>query len=1460
MIKIGEIIQIEDEINFFYKIDSRFFYSVTTNGLIRTFPIETYSRKNFQHTSYNFYQIFTKKLLNKLCDELDKSYSYYISYDGWIPLIEEKGIVLYYNQRYETDKIIYKIDNGFIKMYKNERLKTLDFSDIVYFVKKISSEIKKINFTLFEHKEFVDVYNTFINLKSSYSYKKDIISYYLKSVINDSNVKDFVKAFEIHERELDFATPLFYCLELKKMYTSIELLINLYPQFKEVYRKVLVALKKEPEKRSKVAKINTLLISRNNYEILKEFENNVNVEYDLINIFESILNQVNEEELSKEIVDIIINIINKNRLYYTDYSFLLKKLGDNKLHFINSIPNLKVYPEYGEYLSVGKKIKLFRTNQIGEIDKFIRDNISELITKNNVGDLVCFLIDNYHIFRYHPQFGSPEFYFVDNLPWSKLLKIFLCNYESYYDCCIKEEIECFERNEKDIISKDYFHSLKGISDEEIKQVETYFDLTYKYNENEVSFDLLFQDYNHQHVIFEYNYNARKQKLAIRDNYYNYVKRFDITIFLRYAKYKLGSQLYEGLNAIENYFENKDKIESQISFNAAIRELTSTIEQDDKNLVFEKVKIVPSYYKNKTIEFKIGRNKYYLIKLLWRFVKEIENQVEVKYGKDLTFDNNIDGFNDASKKIIDFIKINCDNCDRNSTIEHEKLVELVDISKGQDFFIDSELYKVSNDDIDFKIRINEEGCLSVDLKEGYSLYDGLAVNKEEGIIKNLNCDKTLKKFCHIIENNGLASVLGALDEFKYNIYLKYANYFIIDDEMKDKFFFNDVVIKSYFDLDMGKILVKTKLFQNDNEITSDILSNYSLKQYARYKKLLDAYGFVDNEIIDQNSIVNFLLSDLSQLKELSNVYFSESIKNKKINNFEAPKITINRQGSLAECFVDDSIYSDDELKLILKSIKKKKKYILLSGNNFIILDDAKSKEFYEMVEDFGLNQEHIHEQRKMPLYMAFKASKYENSINIDDFIKQLIKSIKCFKNNEFILPKGMNANLREYQENGVKWLKILTDNNLGGILADDMGLGKTLEIITLFNSYKRNKPSLIICPKSLIYNWKSEFEKFASKNKVIPIYGLESERKDTIKNIDNTSDDIYITGYESFRIDKDAYQEKEFMFAVLDEAQYIKNVNAQKTKSVKLINADHKFALTGTPIENTIIDLWSIFDFIMPGYLELLSEFKTNYESDSEYSFSIYKKVSPFILRRKKNDVLKDLPEKYDVVITCDMKEEQRKLYEAVRMETKNILEKEGRKGVFSILQSLMRLRQICVDPNTYIDNYTGGSGKMEYLRKLIKEYINSGHRLLIFSQFVTALNEVARYLKEKRIGYLMITGDTKAEARVQMSKDFNESDEYSIMLVSLKAGGNGLNLVGADTVIHLDPWWNSATMEQATDRAYRIGQIRNVEVIRLICENSIEQRVVELQNKKKELFDKVISSDESSIEALTSEDIGYILS
>ena len=483
-----------------------------------------------------------------------------------------------------------------------------------------------------------------------------------------------------------------------------------------------------------------------------------------------------------------------------------------------------------------------------------------------------------------------------------------------------------------------------------------------------------------------------------------------------------------------------------------------------------------------------------------------------------------------------------------------------------------------------------------------------------------------------------------------------------------------------------------------------------------------------------------------------------------------------------------------------------------------------------------------------------------------------KQMSTFSTSEDLkLPEGINAEFREYQTKGFGWLWFMYKYGLNGILADDMGLGKTLQALAVIQKAKEEDgpmPTLVICPTTVVFNWESEIQKFAPTLSCMKLSGVE--RKQFFKEIPNY--DVVITSYALVRRDINKLKEYNFRYVILDESQNIKNAMSQTAQAVKKLQASHKLALSGTPIENKLEELWSVFDFLMPGFLFSVADFNSRYvnpimeRQDKTVEKRLKLQIYPFILRRMKRDVAKDLPDKVENIAYCELTDEQRDFYLQVLDSTKEELfksiEQNGlEKSRLSIFSALLRLRQICCHPRLYDKENVKNimkSGKFEKLKAMLEEIIGEGHRILLFSQFVDMLDLIKGWLEREGIPYEYLTGKTKD--RQGAVERFNSTPSIPIFLISLKAGGTGLNLTGADYVIHYDPWWNPAVEDQATDRAYRIGQTKKVFVYRLITKNTVEEKIQKLKTVKRNLVDSVISVDRNIVKSLTMDDIREIFS
>lgn len=539
--------------------------------------------------------------------------------------------------------------------------------------------------------------------------------------------------------------------------------------------------------------------------------------------------------------------------------------------------------------------------------------------------------------------------------------------------------------------------------------------------------------------------------------------------------------------------------------------------------------------------------------------------------------------------------------------------------------------------------------------------------------------------------------------------------------------------------------------------------------------------------------------------------------------------------------------------------KSGKFVSLEGE-----DLGKFTELLSYVENAEI-KDNVIELSKYRALSVFENIRDMDTIGIDNS-EEILKLLDKIKNpalEQILVPAGYEEILRDYQITGFKWLQTLMDTGFGGILADDMGLGKTLQAIMLLQNNLGKGCAIVVAPSSLVYNWENEIHKFAPQIKTLVICGNKAIRQDMINDI--ALNDVVITSYPLIRRDIEYYEDIKFQFCILDEAQHIKNPESLNAASVKKINATHRFALTGTPMENSLIELWSIFDFLMPGYLMSKSSFSEKFEKNisrgvnSEALVQLRKIIAPFILRRKKKDVLSELPDKIETKLICELTEGQRKLYNAYIIRAREEINKKVKEDGFDknriqILSMITRLRQICCHPSVFVENYEGGSGKLEMLEELLDELIDGEHRILLFSQFTSLLEIIRNRLDEKNIKYMYLDGSVPIYKRMSLVDNFNEG-EASIFLISLKAGGTGINLTSADVVIHFDPWWNPAVEDQASDRAHRIGQENVVEVFKLITKNTIEEKIFELQNKKKDLINSVITQGENFINKLSDEDI-----
>jgi len=564
-----------------------------------------------------------------------------------------------------------------------------------------------------------------------------------------------------------------------------------------------------------------------------------------------------------------------------------------------------------------------------------------------------------------------------------------------------------------------------------------------------------------------------------------------------------------------------------------------------------------------------------------------------------------------------------------------------------------------------------------------------------------------------------------------------------------------------------------------------------------------------------------------------------------------------------------------IELTAKKTPSKKKGAPETKAKILVLDLEKLAPVVQIFDEIGIKKLDDHKE-ECPLWsLASIDAKQFEGLPIEfsmseklQHIQEQMLGIRAVTPKE--VPAIIQATLRGYQLEGVNWLERLRTMHLNGILADDMGLGKTLQAIIAVTQNQIENPndlSIVVCPTSLVHNWKEEFFKFNPQLKTLPVDGTPVQRKKLLNNIKEF--DVIITSYSLLQKDVEFYKQIPLAYCILDEAQHIKNRGTRNAKSVKMIQARHRLILTGTPIENSLDELWSLFDFLMPGLLSTYDRFLEKYIRNPITPTGnnidvLRRKVSPFILRRMKKDVLQELPPVSEIVYHCHLSEIQRELYqsyaESAREELSKLVRKEGFERVqIHVLATLTRLKQICCHPAIFAKDKPeiGDSAKYDMLMELLQTLMESGHKTVIFSQYTRMLNIMRQDLQQQGILFEYLDGSSKN--RLGIVKKFNEDPNIPIFLVSLKAGGTGLNLTGADTVIHYDMWWNPAVENQATDRVHRIGQKNSVSSYKLVTLNTIEEKIVELQNRKKGLVKKVVSSDEEAIAKLTWEEVLELL-
>ncbi|WP_305303194.1 DEAD/DEAH box helicase [Romboutsia ilealis] len=700
--------------------------------------------------------------------------------------------------------------------------------------------------------------------------------------------------------------------------------------------------------------------------------------------------------------------------------------------------------------------------------------------------------------------------------------------------------------------------------------------------------------------------------------------------------------------------------------------------------------------------------------------------------------------------------------------------------------------------------------------------------------NVENERTLKMYSNLIEE----IIRSHIDKNKFNTGFS--------------FFKRNLVINDYSKVDGDNITFYATVIDENHRNNYTAIISINTKTRVISNMSCDCHSLLSNTKPQICShIVATVLNGLENLnKETNDEYIDENIT-------ITPNITLDisqsRNGYMGMKLDIEGVDSN-EYREIFSSYKNNNRLYRMKNGAYLDLKDKDIEQAFKLIDILNIYNDF--DNMKIPNNKAIYLEKLIEDedlsfVNGSKYVSNVVKKFDKVKSKNYEVPKDLNATLRDYQVSGFEFFKTLSDYQFGGILADEMGLGKTIQTIAFLLSNK-DKKSIVITPTALIYNWKNELEKFAPTLKVGLLHAAKSEREKILDNIDNY--DVILTTYTTYKNDIDKYKNINFDYCIIDEAQNIKNPDAIITKAIKNVNAKVKFALTGTPIENNLMELWSIFDFIMPGYLYNKSKFKSIFVNNDKNIIELKNLIKPFILRRTKKEVITELPDKIEQKIIIDLEKEHKRAYKGyVNLITRKI--KENNQDNITVFSYLTKLRQLCLSPELMVKNYQGKNSKLDVLINIIND--SSDEKILVFSQFTKVLEVIGKRLNEENISYSYLDGKTSAKDRVKLVEEFNTNNN-KVFLISLKAGGTGLNLTSANIVVHFDPWWNPAVEDQASDRAHRIGQKNVVNVIKLIAKGTAEERVINLQETKKELIEDVINGNldnSATLKNLSKDDI-----
>jgi superfamily II DNA or RNA helicase len=892
-----------------------------------------------------------------------------------------------------------------------------------------------------------------------------------------------------------------------------------------------------------------------------------------------------------------------------------------------------------------------------------------------------------------------------------------------------------------------------------------------------------------------------------------------------------------------------------------------------------------------LSFKMGVSRMYVVRAPRDFIDALHRGSHVEYGKELAFTHVPDAFEEKSRALALMLAERDEECEAYTRMRNamygvsDKRLKGLSPAALSDFFaiFEGETISLSGHGAlrlvrgDPAIRIAAKKLVNgeVEITAGDALLARMPAHlyvKAGGALyqTSLEMARAMGGFLALLAQSKRRLILSGrdIDAFCADVLPIIRPYIALDGEAAFEGHAPEVFEpRAYLDLPERDLITCRPVAGYDGDeldLFRDEKSAHTRDRRAEHaflRALGQLFGAPENgayAAAGEEKIAGLLDEGISRLQEICDVRVSDRVRRLSFAPQKRPTVEVSLSHGLLDLTFDYGEFPKDELAAALSAYREKRKYYRLADGRFVRFSGSAFGEMARLADGLMLTGKQMGEKAQIPAFRAMYLDglfRDENRLNVrrDPAFRSLVNAISQAADGDYAVPADFCGELRPYQEAGYRWMRTLSDASLCGILADDMGLGKTIQFIALLLGDDADAPSLIACPASVCLNWESELRKFAPHLPAAVIGGTAAQRAAQIRGLKGRG--VAITSYDLLRRDAELYKGVRFRYFAIDEAQYIKNRATKNAQAAKGVVCARRFALTGTPIENRLSELWSIFDFLMPGYLYSYNRFRERFElpisknNDAEARRDLKRLIAPFILRRLKKDVLSELPPKVTTVSAVALEGEQRKLYEAYAAQAAGELDemKDGASGERRIkaLAMLTRLRQICCDPALCLENYEGPSAKLDACMDLLSEAVDGGHKALLFSQFTSMLEIIQKRLRAAGISFCTLTGETPKEERLSLVNRFN-ADDTSVFLISLKAGGTGLNLTGADMVILYDPWWNTAAQDQAIDRAHRIGQERSVMVYKLIAKNTVEEKILALQKRKGELAD-VIEGEGASI-------------